>query len=78
MPWPPCSLARRKPEDALAWVERGIAIDEKTPHGSMAGHDLAKLKRVSCSRSSAGAARHSKPPGLRIASTRAGTPTTTS
>jgi len=38
-------LARRKPEDALAWVERGIAIDEKTPHGSMAGHDLAKLKR---------------------------------
>ncbi len=38
-------LARRKPEDALAWVERGIAIDEKTPHGSMAGHDLAQLKR---------------------------------
>lgn len=39
-------LARRKPADALAWVERGLAIDEKTAHGFMAAHDLAKLKRV--------------------------------
>jgi tetratricopeptide (TPR) repeat protein len=39
-------VARRKPEDALAWVERGIEIDDKTPHGSMAGYDLAMLKRA--------------------------------
>jgi hypothetical protein len=38
-------VARRKSEEALAWVERGIDLDKKTPHGSMAGHDLAKLKR---------------------------------
>lgn len=38
-------VARRKPEEALAWVDRGIDLDKKTPHGSMAGHDLAKLKR---------------------------------
>lgn len=37
--------ARRKPEEAIAWVERGIDLDKKTPHGSMASHDLAKLKR---------------------------------
>jgi hypothetical protein len=36
---------RRKPEEALAWVERGIDLDKKAPHGSAAGHDLAKLKR---------------------------------
>jgi hypothetical protein len=36
---------RRKPEEALAWVERGIDLDKKTPHGSTAGHDLGKLKR---------------------------------
>ncbi len=34
---------RRKAEDALAWVKRGIALD-KTPHGLVAGHDLARLK----------------------------------
>lgn len=38
-------MGRRKPEEALAWVERGIGIDKKTPHGSTAGHDLAKLQR---------------------------------
>jgi len=37
-------VTRRKPEEALAWVERGISLDKKTPHGVMAGHDLAKLK----------------------------------
>ena len=36
---------RRKPEEALAWVERGIDLDKKTPHGSAPGHDLAKLRR---------------------------------
>jgi len=38
-------VARRKPQEALAWVERGIELDKKTPRGSMAGHDLAGLKR---------------------------------
>ncbi|MBI4564839.1 MAG: hypothetical protein HY716_09135 [Planctomycetes bacterium] len=36
---------RRKPDEALAWVERGLSLEKKHPHGSMAGHDLAKLKR---------------------------------
>jgi hypothetical protein len=38
-------VTRRKPGEALAWVDRGIDLDKMTPHGSMAGHDLAKLKR---------------------------------
>lgn len=38
-------VGRRKPEEALAWVERGLGIDKKTPHGSPAGHDLATLQR---------------------------------
>ncbi len=37
--------ARRKPGAALSWVERGLALDKKHPHGSVAGHDLARLKR---------------------------------
>jgi tetratricopeptide (TPR) repeat protein len=37
--------SRRKPEEALAWVERGLNLDKKTPHRSMAGYDLGKLKR---------------------------------
>jgi len=37
--------SRRKPTEALAWVDRGIALDKKTPHGSIAGHHLAELKR---------------------------------
>jgi hypothetical protein len=36
--------ARRKPVDALAWVERGLAL-EKKPSGSFADHDLGRLKR---------------------------------
>jgi len=39
-------VTRRKPGEALAWVERGIGLDKKTPHGSMAGYDLGKLKGV--------------------------------
>ena len=38
-------VSRRKPAGALSWVERGLALDKKDPHGSMAGHDLAHLKR---------------------------------
>jgi len=37
--------ARRKPDEALAWVERGIDLDRKTPLGSMAGYGLARLRR---------------------------------
>jgi hypothetical protein len=37
--------SRRKPEEALPWADRGIDLDRKTPHGSMAAHDLASLKR---------------------------------
>ena len=37
--------ARRKPEQALAWVERGVELDKEAPRASMASHDLARLKR---------------------------------
>ncbi len=37
--------AKRKLNEALAWVDRGLAVDRKHPHGSMAQYDLAKLKR---------------------------------
>ena len=36
---------RRKRDEALAWVDRGLAVEKKHPHGSMAGHDLAKMRR---------------------------------
>ncbi len=36
--------ARRKPADALAWVERGLALEKKGP-SSIADHELGKLKR---------------------------------
>jgi len=38
-------IGRRKPEEALGRVGRGIDLDKAAPHGSMAGLDLAKLKR---------------------------------
>jgi tetratricopeptide (TPR) repeat protein len=38
--------ARRKAEEALTWVERGIALAKQAPHGSMAGYDLSALKRA--------------------------------
>ncbi len=38
-------VGRRKSEEALAWVERGIDLDRKAPNGSVAGHDLTSLKR---------------------------------
>ncbi|MGB5450674.1 MAG: DUF6880 family protein [Sedimenticolaceae bacterium] len=38
-------LTRRKPQEALSWVDRGINLDMPAPQGSMAGHDLAKLRR---------------------------------
>ena len=37
--------ARRKPEEALAWIERGLALGKKQPYGSTADHGLTKLKR---------------------------------
>ena len=63
--------AGRKPEEALAWVERGLLLEEEPPYESMPGHDLAKLKR-SCSPSSAEAARPLKRPGLSSTKTRIG------
>ncbi len=38
-------VARRKPEDALSWVERGLTLARQGPSGSMGGQDLARLKR---------------------------------
>ena len=35
----------RKPDRALAWVERGLDLDRKTPHGSAAGYALSRLQR---------------------------------
>jgi uncharacterized Zn finger protein len=36
---------RRKRDEALAWVKRGLALDKKDPHGSMAEDGLVTLKR---------------------------------
>jgi hypothetical protein len=38
-------VTRRQPAEALAWVERGIDLDTRASHGSIAWHDLAGLKR---------------------------------
>ena len=35
----------RKPDVALAWVDRGIDLERTTPHGSGAGYDLGRLQR---------------------------------
>ena len=35
----------RNPDEALAWVERGLLLDKKKPYESSAGDDLATLKR---------------------------------
>src|SRR5579864_9188302 len=35
----------RKPSQALEWVERGLDLDRKTPHGSAASYDLARFHR---------------------------------
>src|SRR3990172_7868555 len=61
---------RRKRDKALAWVDRGLALEQTHPHASMAGHDLVTLRR-GCSRSSAGTATRSRTPGPRSARVRA-------
>lgn len=38
-------VSKRKPKEALCWVERGYEVDKQTPQGSIASHDLAELKR---------------------------------
>ncbi|MDA8289443.1 MAG: hypothetical protein M0014_13545 [Actinomycetota bacterium] len=38
-------IAKRKPEEALSWVERGIEITAKDPRGSSADHELQNLRR---------------------------------
>lgn len=37
--------SRRKPEETLIWVERGLGTERSAPHDSMGGYDLRKLKR---------------------------------
>jgi hypothetical protein len=38
--------ARRRPGEALGWVERGLALDKNAAQGpSLAGHELSALKR---------------------------------
>lgn len=37
--------AKRELNEALAWVDRGLTVGRKHPHGSIAQYDLAKLKR---------------------------------
>ena len=37
--------ARRKREEALEWVGRGIEIEATSSRGSVASHDLADLRR---------------------------------
>ena len=47
----PCSFsvavdtAKRKPEEALSWVERGIEITANDPRGSSADYELQNLRR---------------------------------
>ncbi len=38
-------VGRRKLEQALAWVDRGIDLDRKIPHGSGDRYNLARLRR---------------------------------
>ena len=38
-------IAKRKPEEALSWVERGIEITANDPRGSSADHELQNLRR---------------------------------
>jgi hypothetical protein len=38
-------VSLRKPGEALAWVDRGIDLDRKTPYGSGDGYGLSKLRR---------------------------------
>jgi tetratricopeptide (TPR) repeat protein len=38
-------VRRRKPEQALDAVNRGLALDRNSPHGSLAANELARLKR---------------------------------
>src|ERR1017187_10093206 len=39
-------VTRRMPDEALAWAERGISLDQENPHGrTTAGHELTGLHR---------------------------------
>ena len=37
--------AKRELNEALGWVDRGLAVEKQHPHGSVARSDLAQLKR---------------------------------
>ena len=38
-------VSKRKPEEALSWVERGFEVDKQSPQGSMASDDLVRRTR---------------------------------
>jgi hypothetical protein len=38
--------ARRKPNDALAWVERGLAIEKRNAFGGGATYKLGAMRRA--------------------------------
>lgn len=42
--------SRRRPEDAIAWVERGLKISRADSRASYAEHELGELKRVMLAR----------------------------
>jgi hypothetical protein len=52
--------ARRKPEDALAWVKRGLTINRATPHQYAARFKLDRLKRELSAKLGAGSKRTGK------------------
>ena len=69
--------ARRKPADALAWVERGLALEKKRPSSSAGLRARASSSATSCS-SSGAATRRSRRRGRTSRRTRASTRTPTS
>ena len=66
-------IAKRKPEEALSWVERGIEITAKDPQGSSADFELQNLRRELL-RKLGRKKRPSRRPGPSSASIRARTP----
>ena len=50
-------LVSRRPDLALGWVDRGIELERKAPHGSGAGYGLGRLRRE-CRPTSAEETRH--------------------
>jgi hypothetical protein len=70
-------VARRKPEDGLSWVERGLTLGKQAPSSSVGGEDLARLKRELLTKLGRGD-EATQGPGRSFASIRASAPTTIS